>query len=296
MISLEQVQTFTHVYEQGSYSAAARAANKERSTIREHILALEDTLGVKLFAIEGRKAIPTKNAEKLIVRSKNLSKHAEDFSHAAMTLYQEPLSKIIIWHDNLIPSRWLSDIISSIQVALPHIEIECAISDRDSAYRAIEEQRCHVALMSAETKRTVTGKLKSYNLGSLTMNGYCHPDSDLAKKGTVILSDLELSPQYLLANSKEADLGYYEIGNQRHAVTSVRLAIELIKNDGWIILSDQEAEPWLSNGELVSVNYRHLTQTHMQAVSVYFGLISEEQREISKAIKIIEKTACHYLL
>lgn len=296
MISLEQVQTFTHVYEQGSYSAAARVANKERSTVREHILALEDTLGVKLFDIQGRKAIPTVNADKLIVRSKNLSKHAEDFSHAAMTLYQQPLSKITLWHDELIPTQWLVDIIEEIQVALPDIEVECIASDRYSAYRAIEAQRCHVALMSSETKQAISGKLKSYNLGGLRMNGYCHPSSDLAKKGTVILSDLQLSPQYFLTCSKENDLGYYEIGNKRHVVSSIELAIKLIKNEGWMILSDEDAEPWLQKGELVSVNYRHLTQTYIRAVNAYFGLISEEQKEVATVLKVIEQTARRYLL
>ncbi|MDN2483293.1 LysR family transcriptional regulator [Vibrio agarivorans] len=296
MISLEQVQTFTHVYEQGSYSAAARVANKERSTVREHILALEDTLGVKLFDIQGRKAIPTQNADKLILRSKNLSKHAEDFTHVAMRLYQKPLSKFTLWHDELIPTQWLGDITKATQKAFPDIEVECIASDRNSAYRAIEEQRCHVALMSSEINHNISGNLKFLNLGSLKMNGYCHPNSDLARNSSVILSDLQLSPQYILANSKRLDLGYFEAGNKRHKVSSVKLAVQLIQDTGWIVLSEHEAGPWVSQGELTKLKYKHVANGYIFPVNAYFGLISDEQKELETILKLIHQTARDYLL
>lgn len=40
MITIEQLLSFKTVFEQGSYSAAGRHIQKDRSTIREHILAL----------------------------------------------------------------------------------------------------------------------------------------------------------------------------------------------------------------------------------------------------------------
>ncbi|SKA60901.1 helix-turn-helix domain-containing protein [Enterovibrio nigricans] len=55
MHTIEQLTAFISVYEKGSYSAAAAALGKSRTTVREHVMAYEDTLGYSLFVIEGKK-------------------------------------------------------------------------------------------------------------------------------------------------------------------------------------------------------------------------------------------------
>ncbi|QIA65331.1 LysR family transcriptional regulator [Vibrio astriarenae] len=296
MISIEQVQAFTLVYEEGSYSSAAKIAQKERSTIREHVLAMEDTLGVKLFEIEGRRAVPTTDAESLIVRSRNLSKHARDFYHAAMTLYKQPLSKMIVWHDSLIPNQLLGEVITRLREEYPELEIECCNASREEAFKAVEQDQCHIAVMSTEHSTVSPGKFKSTNIGSLTMNPYGSPISDLGKSSVVSMSDLQLSTQYIMQHSKARDLGYFEIGNRQHKVSSVELAIALMETEGWTVLSDMDAAHWVESGKLKLLNLDHLIRGYKHSVSTYYSLSSDSIPEVNKALSIFKNASYKYLI
>ncbi len=295
MFSIEQIQSFTNVYEHGSYSAAARIAGKERSTVREHILALEDIIGVKLFDIEGRRATPTLAADKLIIRSRNLNKQAADFHQTAMRLYQAPLSQLIIWHDEQIPTQFLAESLIEIQKKHPHIEIECRKATRQQAYIAVEEEQCHIAIMAAEYDTQISPKIASKNIGSILMDLYAHPQSRLAQASQISLEDLQLEPQYHLQHSMPHDLGVFRVGNMQHKVSSLELAVNLLAKNGWIMLPDVAARPWLAQGKLTKLNFDHLSRGHKREVCLYYCLAGESQLEVHDSLNIFDRFASCYL-
>ncbi|GAL31557.1 transcriptional regulators LysR family [Vibrio maritimus] len=55
MFSYEHLAAFCATVEEGSYSQAARKLQKDRTTIREQIKALEDSYAVTLFEIQARR-------------------------------------------------------------------------------------------------------------------------------------------------------------------------------------------------------------------------------------------------
>ncbi|MCQ1060374.1 LysR family transcriptional regulator [Photobacterium sp. DNB23_23_1] len=295
MISLEQIHSFTLVYQHGSYSAAARAANKERSTIREHVLTLEDTIGVELFKIEGRKAKPTNAAHKLISRATNLSKQAKDFELTAFSLLDAPLGKLFLLHDEQIPTRLLAKAIKAIKCRYSGMSIQCAPSSRENAYRCIENGECHIAIMATENSPRTQARIASKYIGNLPLSGYVHTRSHLAKNESVTLDDLRLETQYELPNTSEGDLGFFRVSNIVEKISNVELTAELLADGGWIALSDSLAARWIKSGDLKPLKLDDATRNYRQGVCLFFGLASDTREEISFALDTINHHASDYL-
>jgi DNA-binding transcriptional LysR family regulator len=57
-ISLEQWRMFHAVVEFGGFNQASQGVHKSQSSIHNAVSKIEDSLGVKLFKIEGRKKFP----------------------------------------------------------------------------------------------------------------------------------------------------------------------------------------------------------------------------------------------
>ncbi|MGI9473933.1 MAG: LysR family transcriptional regulator [Rubripirellula sp.] len=64
-LSVQQLLTFRHVYEQSGYAAAARVAGLSVPTIWQHIQSLEKIYRVRLFEKTGRQVKPTVTATRL---------------------------------------------------------------------------------------------------------------------------------------------------------------------------------------------------------------------------------------
>lgn len=81
--SIEQLQSFVAVYEQGSFSKAAQELDKHRTTIGQVISNLEDELAVELFERVGRTAQPTEDATLLYRYAKQVIEQAKSFDMLA---------------------------------------------------------------------------------------------------------------------------------------------------------------------------------------------------------------------
>src|SRR6185503_13610146 len=71
-ITLEQWRALQAVVESGGYAQAAEALHKSQSTLTYAVQKIERLLGLKIFEIQGRKAVLTKPGEVLYRRAKTL--------------------------------------------------------------------------------------------------------------------------------------------------------------------------------------------------------------------------------
>ncbi len=296
MISIEQIHAFTLVYQHGSYSAAARAAQKERSTIREQVVTLEDIVGVALFQIEGRKAKPTDAAHQLIARAINLSKQANDFELTAFSLLDEPLEKLTVMHDDQIPSQWLSHAIIDIKRQYPHLAIDVMCTSREHAYQCIEQSQCHIAIMATEDSPRTQARIDSHYIGNLALGAYVSPDSSLARQNNVSIDQLRLETQFELSHTKEGDVGCFRVSNTIEKVSSLPLACALLTEGGWIALSCALAESFVQQSLLQPLTLNEATRHYMRGVCLFFGLTSHNREEIHFALECFNRHAQPFLL
>ncbi|MFA0085961.1 LysR family transcriptional regulator [Vibrio sp. 10N.261.51.F12] len=295
MITIEQVHSFTLVYQHGSYSAAARIATKERSTIREHVVTLEDAIGVSLFEIKGRTATPTAAAHKLIARATNLSKQADDFSLAAYSLYEEPLDELVIMYDAMLPTAMLSDALPIIQRAYPRLPVHCLSASRAEAYESIEKGSCQVALMATENAPRTKARLASHFISTLPIKCYCHVTNPLVRRQGLSLNDLRLEPQLRLQATQEGDFASFSVANIIERVGSMELAISRLKNGGWMVMSAAVGEPWVKRGELVALSVEDAVYDYQQGICIFYGLANRYQQEIDITIQALIKSAKPYI-
>lgn len=85
-ISLEQWQALVAVVETGGYAQAAERLHKSQSTLSYAVQKLERLLGVKVFEIQGRKAVLTPAGQVLYRRGKALIDEAMRLERAAASL------------------------------------------------------------------------------------------------------------------------------------------------------------------------------------------------------------------
>ncbi len=82
-ITLEQWRSLLAVVDAGGYAQAAESLHKSQSAVTYAVQKIEFLLGVKVFEIQGRKAILTPTGQMLYRRALALVEEANDLEQAA---------------------------------------------------------------------------------------------------------------------------------------------------------------------------------------------------------------------
>ncbi|WP_417276208.1 LysR family transcriptional regulator [Castellaniella sp.] len=106
IIPLAYWQALIAVVDHNGYAQAAEALGKSQSAVSYAIQRLEDQLGLRLFRLQGRRAVPTHSGQILLQRARVLVEHAQGLGSAGRQLAagREPLLRVAI--DALCPD-WL---------------------------------------------------------------------------------------------------------------------------------------------------------------------------------------------
>lgn len=135
-ISLEQWRALLAVVDAGGYAQAAEALNKSQSAVSYAIAKLEELLAVKVFTIQGRKAVLTTTGELLYRRAQRLVDEASGLESAARGLAGESEAEIGIAVDQLFPYDLLLLCLDQFSKAFPHTRVQLAetvLSGNDDA-------------------------------------------------------------------------------------------------------------------------------------------------------------------
>ncbi|WP_413110481.1 LysR family transcriptional regulator [Thaumasiovibrio sp. DFM-14] len=286
MITIEQIHSFRHVYLHGSYSAAAKVLGKKRNTVRELVIALEDSIHVELFEISGRKAIPTDAAHHLFLRAQNLSKHAEDFELTALSLSKTTLTTLNINYDNMLPVEMLAEINAAIEAVSPRLAINWRQTSRQQAYEALENNQCHLALMAIENAPQTQARVAATYIGALSLACFCRADSELAQTPTTV-DGLRLATQLFTDCTTGGGVGYFKVSNTVKTVGSFRLLLRIMDNNSWVILAPHNAEPYVKDGTLAKIALLDKRREFTYGISLFHSLGGDYRPEINQAINII---------
>lgn len=105
-ISLEQWRCLVAVVEAGGYMRAAEVLNKSQSSVTYAVQKLEHVLGLKVFALQGRKAVLTPVGQMLYQRARRLLEDSAGLERAAGKASAGWESEIAIAVEVLFPA-WL---------------------------------------------------------------------------------------------------------------------------------------------------------------------------------------------
>ncbi|NEX62309.1 LysR family transcriptional regulator [Noviherbaspirillum galbum] len=123
-ITLEQWRTLVTVVDMGGYAQAADALHKSQSSVTYAVQKIESQLGIKVFEMQGRKAMLTATGRFLYRRAKGLLDDSLALERAAGRLSAGWEAEIRIAVEILYPTWLLLDCLARFGAESPHTRIE----------------------------------------------------------------------------------------------------------------------------------------------------------------------------
>lgn len=144
---IKELKSFQTIVEEGTFTKAAKKLNYSQSTITNHIIRLENELGVSLF-LKGKSNVLTIEGELLKDEASGLISHwvkvGEKLKNSAQNIDQVIRLGMIQPYDTLI----LPELIFSFSQKYPKIKFEIIVGSTLELANALEENRIDFALCS----------------------------------------------------------------------------------------------------------------------------------------------------
>ncbi len=287
MFTLEQIYCFNQVYVMKSYSQAGRALGKTRTTVREHIVALEDSTGLVLFDVEGKRLKPTPAADNIYERTLHLAKHVRDLKETLISMHDSSINELVICHDPLVPEDFLMGIHRAMCERYPHLNVQFRSCIRERAFSEIKHGQAHIALMASENLIATSHELEVINLGTLYFSAYMARHYPLAKRKSVSLNDLRLVKQYMTESAASGGLGAYPVSANKQIVTDVNLLLDMAAENGWTILPQWLAKSQAKNKGLIKLNVEEIRQSQPHNVCAFFPIHYRSDKTLSDIASMV---------
>lgn len=224
--SAEQWAVLSAVVELGSYAKAAAALHRSQPAVSYAIANLQESLGVKLLEIQGRRAVLTAHGDTLLKRARSVLRELETVERLAQVLKRgwEPRLRLVV--DAAFPRARLLEIVSEAQARCADTQLQLEDAVLSGAEEAITEGTADVVV----TTLVPPGVLGTWLL-DVTFVAVASPAHALMKLEHVAVEDLEHHTQAVVRDSgrlRPRDSGW--LGSvSRCTVTSVEASLALVR-------------------------------------------------------------------
>lgn len=248
-VSLDQWRALLAVIDAGGYAKAAEMLNKSQSAVSYAIQQMETLLGVAVFELQGRRAVPTPAGDVLYRRARVLLEQAERLERAAASLssHIEPL--ISIAADLIIPSEKILRCLEIFARDYPDTRVEIY----ESVLSGTED-----ALLQRQVDLAIGGRVPPGFMGdklvTVIMRGVTSPDHPLQQLGRPAnVEDLRQHRQIIVRDSgvfRRRSEGWQE-AEQRWTVSHIKTSLEAIRMGlGYAWLPDAYTHQEIAAGRL----------------------------------------------
>jgi len=129
-MKLNDLASFVHVVDMGTFSAAAAFEGVPKSTISRRITRLEDELGLELIRRSARSFTVTDDGKLLHQRSKSALKELMDVKQALVETSATPKGHLVVTVPDLGRSETFIELISAYRKRYPEVSVELRLEDR----------------------------------------------------------------------------------------------------------------------------------------------------------------------
>ncbi len=248
-VTLEQWRALLAVIDAGGYARAAELINKSQSSVSYAIAQLESALNVKVFQLQGRKAVATPAGELLYRRAKQLLEQAErlEKSAACLSVQVEPIIKIAA--DLIIPPERVMHCLAIFAQQFPDTRVEIYESVLSGTEDALLQRQVDLAIGGRVPPGFMGEKLVTVN-----MHGVSSPDHPLQQLGRPInYEDMRQHRQIVVRDSglyRRRSEGWQE-SDQRWTVSHIKTSLDAIRMGlGFAWLPDPYTQADIAAGRL----------------------------------------------
>ncbi|HTZ18239.1 MAG TPA: selenium metabolism-associated LysR family transcriptional regulator [Dissulfurispiraceae bacterium] len=128
-MDIHQLRIFVSVYKNRSFSRASEQLYLTQPTISDHIKALEEEFGCRLFDRLGRTIMPTKEAEALYGHAVEIIEKANAVKEVIGQFGKEPSGELVIGASTIPGTYLLPPVMASFQKKYPSISFQIVIAD-----------------------------------------------------------------------------------------------------------------------------------------------------------------------
>lgn len=271
-VTLEQWRAFLAVVDSGGYARAAEVLNKSQSSVSYAVAQLESALDVKVFQLQGRKAVATPAGDLLYRRAKQLLEQAERLEKSAgcLAVHVEPLVKIAA--DLIIPPANILKCLAIFSKTFPDTRVEVFESVLSGTEDALLQRQVDLAIGG----RVPTGFMGE-KLVTVTMHGVSSPDHPLQQLGRPInYEDMRQHRQIIVRDSgqyRRRTEGWQE-ADQRWTVSHIKTSLDAIRMGlGYAWLPDAYTHEDIQAGRL---KYLPVEVGSMREVTTYLTFADRE--------------------
>lgn len=151
-ISIDQWRALLAVVDTGGYAQAAEHLHKSQSSVTYAVKKMESLLHVKLFDIQGRKAVLTSTGQLLYRRARALLQEATGIERAARKLSAGWEAEIGLAVEPLFPTPLLLKCLAQFGEESPHTRIELIESVLSGTAEALREGKAELAISGLEMR------------------------------------------------------------------------------------------------------------------------------------------------
>jgi DNA-binding transcriptional LysR family regulator len=248
-VTLEQWRALLAVIDAGGYAKAAEYLDKSQSAVSYAISQLELALDVKVFNLQGRKAVATPAGELLYRRAKLLLEQADRLEKSAgcLAIQVEPLVKIAA--DLIIPPIKVMQCLALFAQSYPDTRVEIFESVLSGTEDALLQRQVDLAIGA----RIPTGFIGE-KLMTVTMHGVSSPNHPLQLLGrNITFEDMRDHRQIIVRDSgqyRRHTEGWQE-AEQRWTVSHMNTSLDAIRMGlGYAWLPDAYTQEDIARGRL----------------------------------------------
>lgn len=147
-VSLDQWRALVAVVDNGGYARAAEQLYKTQSTVSYAVHRIEESLGVEIFVMEGRRAVLTPAGRVLYRRGRGLMREAERVEEAAAALAGGWEAELSLAVEIVFPTWLLLQCLQAFARERPETRIELYESVLGGTEELLREGRVHLAIAS----------------------------------------------------------------------------------------------------------------------------------------------------
>lgn len=247
-IALEQWRTLVAVVEAGGYAQAAERLHKSQSTLTYAVQKLERLLGVKVFEIQGRKAVLTSAGKVLYRRGKTLLDEAMRLERVAAGLSEGWEAELRIAVEIIFPTWLLLECLACFGEGHPETRIELVESVLGGTDEALLEGLVDLAIGTSVPPGFIGDAIMQVRFIAAA-----HPDHPLHRLGrSLTLEDLKQHRHLVVRDTgRERHRTPGWLNEQRwtvsHMATSIRAACSGL---GYAWYAEDSIREQLRAGEL----------------------------------------------
>lgn len=268
--TLDQLEVFLTVAQEGSFSAAARKLRRAQSAVSYAVATLENALDVQLFDRGGRTPVLTDAGNSLIHDARTIVSHAELLNTRAREIAGGIEAQLSLAVDVMFPMPILLDTLSDFRREYPRVSLRLYTEALGSVVNLVETRRCQLGISTPLP--TYPAALNRTPMLRFPMVTVCAPTHPLAAvDGPIPARVLQEHNQLVLTDRSTltdgVDMGVVSGRSWRLADLSAKHAL-LKGSFGWGGMPRHLVEEEIGRGELVEIETETLAGLELTLVLV----------------------------